>query len=234
MKARVNKLHVYLTLVFLCSGYLIAFAYNYTQENEEQGIKSYLQWEKEDQLRERILEVSEENRQREQQLRELQIRVSEIEEEMSVMQSELHASKKELETYRLVAGIIEAQGHGVIVTLEDSEYANDAQNPSDFIIHEQDVRRVVNELFAAGAEGISINDQRIIHSTAIRCVGPTIIVNNVKSTAPFQIKAIGEHDILYKSLLLPGGVVDTLQIFGISIKTEKSDELVLPAYIGEF
>lgn len=194
---------------------------------------TYLQWEIEDQLREKIIEIAEENLQKEQHLRELQLRVSEIEGEIALVEGELQKTKQELEMYRMFSGIMETQGPGVIVTLEDSEYASDAHNPNDYIIHEQDVRRVVNELLAAGAEGISVNEQRVIHSTAIRCVGPTIIVNNVKSTAPFQIKAIGDIDTLYQSLYLPGGIVDSFQLFGISIKVEKSEQILLPAYFGE-
>lgn len=229
-----NKLHVYLSLVFLCCGYLIAFAYNYSQDHPPvEHSATYWQWEKEDQLREKLLEITEENQEKERMLRELQIRVSEKEEELAQMENKLQQTIQELETYRLLAGIIETQGPGVIVTLEDSEYVSDAQNPNDYIVHEQDVRRVVNELLAAGAEGISINEQRYIHSTAIRCVGPTIIVNNVKSTAPFQIKAIGDPDTLYNALNMPGGIVDTFQMLGITIKLEKNDQIFLPAYVGE-
>lgn len=228
-----KKKHVYLTIVFLCAGYLLSFSYHYTQSIEDQGIKNPAQWEKEDQLRDKIFQVNMENTELEQQLRELQQRVSEKEEEMSYIQDEVASIHKELETYRLLSGLIEAQGEGIIITMEDNSYASDAQNPNDYIIHEQDVRRVVNELYAAGAEGISINDQRLIHSTAIRCVGPTIIVNNVKSAAPFQINAIGDTNTLYQALLMPGGVVDALKNWGITVKIEKSNQIVLPAYLGE-
>jgi uncharacterized protein YlxW (UPF0749 family) len=234
MKLKIKKIHVLLTVVFLFAGYLLSFSYNFTQEIEDKGVKSPSQWEKEDHLRENIVSVNKENSELEQTLRDLQLRVSEKEEEMSQLQDEVGSIHKELEAFRLLAGLIEAKGPGLLITMEDSTYASDAQNPNNYIIHEQDVRRVVNELYAAGAEGISINEQRLIQSTAIRCVGPTIIVNNVKSAAPFQIKAIGDPSTLHQALLLPGGVADALKSWGITIKIDKSDQLTIPAYLGEF
>ena len=231
---KVKKLHVYLTIVFLAAGYLLAFSYDFTKSNVDKSFKSSQQWEKEDQLRERILEVQRENTELEKHFRDLQQKVSEKEKEVSLTQKNTSTIQKDLEAFRLMTGLIEATGEGLVIIMEDSAYASDAQNPNDFIVHEQDVRNVVNELFAAGAEGISINDQRLIHSSAIRCVGPTIIVNNTKSAAPFEIKAVGNATTLYQALHLPGGVIDTLTSWGITIKVEKSNEIRLPAYLGEF
>jgi uncharacterized protein YlxW (UPF0749 family) len=233
LKVKIKRLHVYLTLVFLCAGYLLAFSYNFTQGIEDNGAKSTLQWEKEDQLREKVNSVQKENAEFEKQLQELQQRVSEREGELSKVKEEVSSIHTALESYRLLAGLIEAQGPGLVIVMDDSTYASEAEDPNGYIIHEQDVRNVVNELFAAGAEGISINGQRLIQSSAIRCVGPTIIVNNVKSAAPFEITAVGNSKTLHQALLLPGGVIDALNSWGITIKVEKKDKLVLPAYLGE-
>jgi uncharacterized protein YlxW (UPF0749 family) len=231
---KVSRLHLYITLVCLSAGYLIAFSYTFTQDQEVEGGKTSIQWEKEDQLRARLTEVSKENGQLEQQLRELQQRVTETEVDMSHEQKETSSIHSDLENIRLISGLSKAQGPGINVVLEDSSYASDAQNPNDYIIHEQDVRSVINELYAAGAEAISVNGQRLIHSSSIRCVGPTIIVNGVKSAAPFQVTAIGDSITLSQALQLPGGVMDMLKNWGITIKIETSNEIVVPAYIGEF
>jgi uncharacterized protein YlxW (UPF0749 family) len=231
---RVGRIQIYLTIVCLCAGYLITFSYTFTQEQDEKGIESIQRWYQEDQMRETLIEVSQDNSQLELHLRDLQQKVNEKEEELSSAQTEISLVHKELEAYRLLSGLSQAQGPGITITLEDSAYASDAQNPNDYIVHEQDVRRVVNELFAAGAEGLSINGQRFIHTSSIRCVGPTIIVNGVKSAAPFQIIAIGESTTLSQALLLPGGVIDVLKSWGISVKLEQNNELMIPAYLGEF
>lgn len=231
---KVKRLHVYLTLVFLCAGYMLAYSYNYSQEMDVSALKYHSFWEQEDQIREKIVSVNQENINLEQQLRELQMRVSEKEEEMAQFQDVNSSLHKDLESVRLLSGLLEAMGPGVVVTLEDSDYASDAQNPNDYIVHEQDVRRVVNELWAAGAEGISINGQRLIHSSSIRCVGPTIIVNDVKSAAPFEITAIGDPSTLSQALHLPGGVIQVLHTWGISVQVDMVDRLTIPAYVGEF
>lgn len=230
----VSRIQIYITIVCLCAGYLITFSYTFTQKQEVHGVDTLQRWYEEDQMREKLVEVSQDNIQLEQQLRELQHKVIETEAELSSAQNDISYVHEDLEAHRLLSGLSQAQGPGIIITLEDSAYANDAQNPNDYIVHEQDVRRVVNELFSAGAEGLSINGQRFIHSSSIRCVGPTIIVNGVKSTAPFQIKAIGNSETLYQALLLPGGVVDVLKSWGISVKLDQDSELEIPAYLGEF
>jgi uncharacterized protein YlxW (UPF0749 family) len=229
---KVRKLHVYLTLVCLCAGFLISYSYQYTQEQEYRAV-DFAEWFQEDLLRDRLNEARMENHQLEQHLRDLQQNIAEKEASMALIQNEASDLQKELEMLRMYIGLTEVTGQGISMTLDDHHFASEAGNPNDFIVHEQDVRRVVNELFAAGAEGISINGQRVIHSTSIRCVGPTIIVNGVRSTAPFHIEAIGDANTLYNSLLLPGGVVDLLKSWDIHVKLERSQEVVLPAFIGE-
>ncbi|GAA0364663.1 DUF881 domain-containing protein [Bacillus horti] len=231
---KVRSKHVYLTLVALCAGFLISFSYQYTQDQGDTSYRSTLEWVQEDQLREKHNEVRKENSLYEQYLRELQQQISVKEAEMSEAQTDLSAIQHELEMLRLMAGLSEGAGPGITVSLEDSSFAADSHNPNDYIVHEQDVRRVVNELFASGAEGLSINGQRVTHLTNIRCVGPTIIVNGVKSSAPFQITAIGDQETLNQGLLLPGGVADSLRGWGITVKIEKHESLLLPAFIGKF
>jgi uncharacterized protein YlxW (UPF0749 family) len=237
MKIRKLRRYLLLTVVLTCAGYLVSYSYHYTKEFNltiDNTEESNTYWHVEDQLREKVAEVSMENLRLEEQLKALQQQVNDKEAEVSQFEQKLSAIYDELETYRLLAGVLEAKGPGVIVTLEDRYYDAKASDPNDYIVHEQDVRGVVNELFAAGAEGISINGQRFVQSTSIRCVGPTIIVNDVKSTAPFEIIAVGDPDTLYTALHMPGGYVDVLESWGITVKVEKKEEVRLPAYVGDF
>lgn len=234
MKIRRIRIYLLLSVVLACAGYLISFSYQYTQENSPDLLpgENNTYWHEEDQLREKLAEVSLENLELEEQLKTLQQQVNEKEAEVAQFERQLSVIYDELEAYRLLSGVLEGKGPGVIVTLEDRHY-DEASDPNEYIVHEQDVRGVVNELLAAGAEGISINGQRYVQRTAIRCVGPTIIVNDVKSTAPFEIAAVGEPDTLYNALHMPGGYVDVLESWGISVKVEKKDEIILPAYVGD-
>ncbi|MCK9909967.1 DUF881 domain-containing protein, partial [Microbacteriaceae bacterium K1510] len=162
---------------------------------------------------ERILAEKEQNHNLETQLIELQRQVGKVEEAMAQQQSEAADTLSELDAARMLAGVVPVEGPGIEVTMQDNQNAANNPDVTNYIVHEQDVRLVVNELRAAGAEGISINGQRLVSNSAIRCVGPTIIVNGIKSAAPFVITAIGDPTTLENALHLPGGVLQSLQDF---------------------
>ncbi|MDQ0203484.1 DUF881 domain-containing protein [Pectinatus haikarae] len=129
------------------------------------------------------------------------------------------------------AGASEVSGPGLVVTVEDSskKTATD-ENANLYIIHDEDMLRIINELRAAGAEAISINGQRVVATTEIRCAGPTVSVNNERSAPPFVIKAIGDADTLENAMKMRGGVIDTLSVWGIKIDIAKKTQMLLPAY----
>ena len=134
----------------------------------------------------------------------------------------------DLKTHACMTALI---GEGVTVTLHDSEkVASKAENPNTYIIHDDDLLRVVNELRAAGAEAISINGQRLTATSEIRCAGPTLSVNNVRSSAPFEICAIGEKKTLNNAITMRGGVADTLNVWGIKVEVKPSEEIYIPPY----
>ena len=83
---------------------------------------------------------------------------------------------------------------------------------------------------AAGAEAFSVNGQRIVSTSAIRCVGPVIQINGVNIAAPFTISAIGEPDTLVGALNLRGGIMSDIKEAKIDVTVEKHDEVIIPAY----
>ena len=91
---------------------------------------------------------------------------------------------------------------------------------------------VFNELRAAGAEVISINGQRLIATSEIRCAGPTLSVNNVRSAPPYEIRAIGDAATMENALKMRGGVVETLSVWGIQLEIQRSENVEVPAYKG--
>jgi len=131
-----------------------------------------------------------------------------------------------------LAGLTDVYGPGVIVTLSDAKNADPNMPAEYFIIHDSDMRSLVNELLAAGAEAISINGERVVSTTAIRCVGPVVIVNNTRSGAPFVIKAIGDSAALENALTMPGGIVSELRNWNIGVTIQKSDRIDMKAYSG--
>lgn len=134
------------------------------------------------------------------------------------------------ERLELLAGTTEVEGQGIEVVLDDSNIPKKANdNPNLYIIHDEDLLRVLNELRAAGAEAISLNDQRIVGMSEVRCAGPTVSVNNVRSAPPYVIKAIGAPKTLTSALRLRGGVVETFEFWGIQVKIKTVENLRVPA-----
>lgn len=164
---------------------------------------------------------------------ELRDRIAEYEESASKVSGFTDAMKKELEKVRMASGLVEGTGKGVIVTLDDSNVPRQpGEDPNLFLVHDEDLLKVTNELFAAGAEAVSINGQRITTTTDIRCAGPTIIINSVKVAPPFIIHAIGDPHVLESSLKMRGGVIESLRVFGIQVNIKKHDDIDMPAYTG--
>ena len=112
---------------------------------------------------------------------------------------------------RMRAGLTPLRGPGVIVRLDDSSRkARTGENPNLYLIHDDDLLKVINELRAAGAEALSVNGQRLTGTSEIRCAGPPLSVNNVRSAPPFEVRAIGDTHALEQALKMRGGVADTL------------------------
>lgn len=134
----------------------------------------------------------------------------------------------ELDRLRVMAGLTRVRGLGIIVLLTDApKSGEDALNSG--IVHDTDLLMLVNELRAAGAEAIAINDQRVVATTAIRCVGNLITVNSVTISPPYEVAAIGAPDKLEKALTMPKGFVEELSRTGILIRITKHSDLIVPS-----
>ncbi|MEZ0325037.1 MAG: DUF881 domain-containing protein [Fimbriimonas sp.] len=147
---------------------------------------------------------------------------------------------KSLQELKLFAAMTKVVGPGVVITLRDSPKAqsdisaNNGQFLPDTVVHDDDVLRVVNELNASGAEAISVNGHRVAGMTSFRCVGPTILVNDIKIAPPVVIRAIGDADTLYGGMNLPGGILSMLRSMETSmVQIEKVKEQELPAFVGK-
>ncbi|MBO6178360.1 MAG: DUF881 domain-containing protein [Selenomonadaceae bacterium] len=173
-----------------------------------------------------------------QRVEELSDRLIQTEKERDALLEEVANLNKRLggeqETaLRRQAALTAMKGEGVIVKMDDSKQtARAGENANLYIIHDDDMLRVINELRAAGAEAISINGQRLIGTSEIRCAGPTLSVNNVRSAAPFEIRAIGDKKNLESALKMRGGVAETLKVWGIQLEIAPSDSVYVPPYRG--
>ena len=136
---------------------------------------------------------------------------------------------EEMEQLLVFAGLTEISGTGVTVPVNDSS-SRGGGDMNAYLVHAEDLLSVVNELYAAGAEAVSINGQRMVGKSAITCAGSIVMVNNVRVAAPFEIKAVGDADVMHSALYFPGGVVDNLSPWGIEINVRKETLVEVPAY----
>ncbi len=141
------------------------------------------------------------------------------------LSEEIDSLRVSIHELRVASGYAEMSGAGVVIKLFDAPHGYTASN----IIHDSDVRDVVNELFAAGAKGVSVGGQRIISTTPIRCVGPVIRVNQKEIPAnPVIIEAIGDPEVLSSGLDIIRFSLELHRNFRMEV--EKQEQMVLPPY----
>jgi uncharacterized protein YlxW (UPF0749 family) len=142
----------------------------------------------------------------------------------------------DLQTARIAAGLIPLTGTGIVLQLEDSvEPIAPGANEADYLVGARDLRAIIEELWAAGAEAISVNGERVTPTTAIIDVGPSILVNAAYLAGPYQVTALGPED-LYPRLSASPGFVDLIrtraQGFGIRVSVAEPDSVDVPAFAG--
>ena len=129
----------------------------------------------------------------------------------------------------ILSGHSAVHGKGITVTLSDSVKENIGIDENAFVVHDTDLLRVINELRASGAEAISLNGERILATSEIRCAGPVVSVNNRKYNTPFVISAIGDPEIMESALRMRGGIIDELLTFEISVQIEQHEDITIDA-----
>ncbi|GAB6273162.1 MAG: DUF881 domain-containing protein [Peptococcaceae bacterium] len=166
----------------------------------------------------------------------LQNRVDKLRQQLDQVTDSFHLTTlhQELSKARIAAGMTELTGPGAEVTLSDSnKKIQPGENPNLYVLHDEDILKVVNELKAAGAEAIALNGQRLLATSEIRCLGPTVLTNkNQRLTPPFIITAIGSPDNLVSALQMRGGVIDQLRFWEIQVAVKSMPNITIPAYPG--
>lgn len=137
------------------------------------------------------------------------------------------------------AGFEPVSGAGVVVTLDDADAdaATRARAGSldDLIVHQQDLVAVINALWLAGADGIMLMDQRLISTSAVRCVGNTLSLQGTPYSPPYVVTAVGDPEALTAALDAATGVQlyrEYVAAFGLGYDVRTADDLDLPEYTG--
>lgn len=164
------------------------------------------------------------------QIVDLRRRIGELEAQDPGAAESLRQLYADLEQARLASGLIAISGPGVAFRLVDG-----ATGGVDALVSARDVRVLVEELWLAGAEGISINGERLSATSAVIDIGGSILVNSAYLAPPYEIKAIGPADLyerLRSSVAFADFVRGRIERAGISLTVAVLDSVDLPAYAG--
>ena len=193
---------------------------------------------KENELRDSVLKSKEKYDNLYQKLEEAENQL-EVERANSTQNNtELTDLENEIKDGNKILGLSEVTGNGLIITINDNQDISLNSwfaDPNLLVVHDADLISVVNELKNAGAEAISINEQRLVTTSAIECDGNIIKVNGEKIGAPFTINAIGLPEVLINVDRF-GGYLDNLrETRYLKVSIEKATDkktITIPKYTG--
>jgi uncharacterized protein YlxW (UPF0749 family) len=173
------------------------------------------------------------------QLGDLQGRVDEATAALAPGDLQTQQLERRANEIATAAGRTDVRGPALRVTLDDAKLAGGevpaGADPDDYVIHQQDVQGVVNALWAGGAEAMMLQDQRVISTSAVRCVGNTLVLQGRVYSPPYVITAIGDPAALQSSLATDPDVANLRQwsvAVGLGYDVSVPGEMTFPAYSG--
>lgn len=171
------------------------------------------------------------------QVRRLAADVEALAAQRAPASAELRALLAQEKTLVAPGGLTAVHGPALTVTLTDAQLPGGAIpagfHPEDVVVHQQDVQAVVNALWRGGAEAMTIQDQRVIATSAVRCVGNTLILQGRVYSPPYVISAIGDPARLQAALDADGAVStyrQYVEAVGLGYSVTVAPDLTMPAY----
>jgi uncharacterized protein YlxW (UPF0749 family) len=146
--------------------------------------------------------------------------------------------QEQIEALSMPAGLVPLEGPGLTVTLDDApremrEAAGD--DASNAIVHQQDIQAVANAMWAGGAEAMTIQGQRVVSTTGIKCVGNTVLLHGVTYSPPYVVSAIGDVDAMRSRLDSSpylGSYLEAVEAYQLGWKVEEQERIEAPAFTG--
>lgn len=159
-------------------------------------------------------------------------KLKEIEESASEDSAIIKRLNEELEKYKEFAGFTRVKGSGIEVVIDDPPKDMEFDNEGSIIMYRYDyLLRIINYLNSAGAEAISINEQRIMANTEMQLAGNSLQINSVPTGPPIVIKAIGDPDTLKSALDWKYGIVGEMrEVYNLQVDVKKVNELEIERY----
>lgn len=225
-----RKWFVSITIVCLLSGLVLSLQLK-TLKNNDANSNPFS--EKNTNLVKIITDLEQEIKNQENQIAKIRNDLTNLEEQHS-SDKLLKDLKTELKKARIQAGVTNVVGKGIIITLDDNKEGLKARpndDPNKYIIHYEHILNLLSELKLGGAEAISINEQRIITTSEIRCVGNVILINTTRIAPPFIIKVIGSPRLLAE--IVSNRELEILRTSNYPVSLEETEQVIIPTYKGD-
>ncbi|MGH2490454.1 MAG: DUF881 domain-containing protein [Candidatus Limnocylindria bacterium] len=169
------------------------------------------------------------------QLADLRAELDRIQTNASTQSDAAKELQSRIDALKMVAGLSERAGDGVEVILDDARGTIAAKDVEKSICHNTDLTDIVNQAWRGGAEAIAVNDERIVGSSSIYCVGSTIMVNGTLMSPPFKVIVIGPQNELLATYEDPTQLRDIKQrrdVYGLGFRVSRASGLRVPPYRG--
>lgn len=222
-----NQVAIGIVCIFL--GIIIALQYKIFQDSLAGGDSLF---KKQTDLTNELFALKEEKAQLITELDEVRTTLQDIEESASRDNAVIKNLTDTVREYEILAGMTDVSGEGIVITIDNPPSEQTALADVNVVNYYDEVLKVVNDLNAAGAEAISINEQRIIALSEIRAAGNSINVNFVPQTTPLVIKAIGKKFTLEGALSMRYGQIERLRNANLLVDVKVLDEVIIPRYHG--
>lgn len=171
------------------------------------------------------------------QLAQLRAQLDEIQRASSSQTTLARDLQDRIDGLRSDAGLTPRVGDGVLIELNDARPSATipAGDLDRAICHSTDITDIINTAWRGGAVAVTVNEERVVGSTSVYCVGSTIMVNGTLMSPPFTIKAIGPQDRLMAAFEDPAQLADIKQrrdVYGLGFRVTRAAGVRIPAYTG--
>lgn len=221
------KVTISLTIVSIVLGFMVALQYQQVETRRQSGDDLSAVDVEVRRLQSQLQALKSANGEAQTELARLTNELSSYETKSAGNNRALQGLQQRLDEERILSGMTPVTGPGISITLMDGQGPNTEQ----VLTHDWDVRQVINEIFTAGAEAVSINGYRVVATSGIYCTGPVVRINDHRIGAPFLIQAIGDPQALQSALNISGGILDALRQRGVDASDPQIEKsITMPAF----
>lgn len=164
-----------------------------------------------------------------QQLEEIQNTTKEYTDQSSDVQATMDLLKSDVDKARCDLGYTDVKGPGIILTIADGK---NAANDKEQVVTYNDLIMAINELKYAGAEAISLNDERVVNNSFVANISEYMVMNDNRISGPYTIKVIGDSKDLESVINIKGGIKDYLESYNKQISYTIENEVYINKYNG--